>query len=366
MKPFSIYFPQFYPTPTNDRAWGSGFTDWSLVATANLYERWTRRAPRRGLYDGSDPVVQLSQLEEMKSSGLGGAALYHYWFYSHQELRAVESTLLASPSPLPWFLIWASEGWSRRWLGDPTPIVELTHEPTLAEVQAHCRYLVRCFERPDYFHWNGKPLFIWYNLGHFQRPAEVVDMYRSSFRQLGIDVSFGHFVKNPFEAQYAKLVDLTYMFEPRLFFGNQRAARGSGAKHLFDHLRSLIGHRASAQLLILLDKLQQKGKVYRAADFVAYLDSAERQAFLDSIEGPLQEVLSPGWNNTPRYAERFTALEDIPPVDFGRLIRQAQARREDLPPLINAWNEWSEGAAIEPCAYFGTRYVDALAEPSAR
>ncbi|ARN22641.1 hypothetical protein A4W93_23520 [Piscinibacter gummiphilus] len=330
------------------------------MATANLHDRWARRAPSRGFYDGSDPAVQLSQMAEMKASGLGGVALYHYWFYSHQELPAVESTLLSSPSPLPWFLIWATESWSRRWLGDPSPIVDLTHEPAVAEVDAHCRHLVRCFERPDYFQWNGKPLFVWYNLGHFHRPAEVVDMYRSGFRKLGVDVSFGHFVKNPFEVPHSRLVDLTYVFEPRLYFGSQRAARGSGAKRMFDHLRSVLGNRASTQLLILLDKWQQKGKVYHATDFVKYMGSPERKAFLDSIDGPLQEVLSPGWNNTPRYGERFTALEALDPADFGRLIRQAQGMRDDIPPLINAWNEWSEGAAIEPCAYFGTRYVDAL------
>ena len=41
----------------------------------------------------------------------------------------------------------------------------------------------------------------------------------------------------------------------------------------------------------------------------------------------------------------------------------AAARVITLPPLINAWNEWSEGAAIEPCAYLGTRYLDALRAP---
>ena len=66
----------------------------------------------------------------------------------------------------------------------------------------------------------------------------------------------------------------------------------------------------------------------------------------------------PGWNNAPRYGERFTALADVPAAAFGELLRAPS--RSDLPLLINAWNEWSEGAAIEPCAYLGTRYLDAL------
>ena len=34
--------------------------------------------------------------------------------------------------------------------------------------------------------------------------------------------------------------------------------------------------------------------------------------------------------------------------------------KSDLPPLVNAWNEWTEGAAIEPCAYLGRSYLDAV------
>jgi hypothetical protein len=38
------------------------------------------------------------------------------------------------------------------------------------------------------------------------------------------------------------------------------------------------------------------------------------------------------------------------------------ASAPDLPILVNAWNEWTETAAIEPCAYLGTRYADAIAK----
>jgi hypothetical protein len=76
------------------------------------------------------------------------------------------------------------------------------------------------------------------------------------------------------------------------------------------------------------------------------------------LPGLVQEVISPGWNNAPRYAKRFTRLEDVPPAFFRTMLEDA-SRSNGLPPLINAWNEWSEGAAIEPCAYLGSRYLDA-------
>lgn len=362
MKPFSIYFPQFYPTPTNDRAWGKGFTDWSLVAHANLHDRWARRAPRRGFYDGADPVVHRTQMDEMVAAGLGGMAVYHYWFYTHHELPVFEQTLLAERGgiDLPWFLVWASEGWSRRWIGDASPIASLAKEPTQPDIEAHCLYLLHCFEQPSYFRWQGKPLFVWYHLDHFTHPRRVIEQYREALRRHGVDIAVGHFIKNPFEVRYSALTDLSYLFEPRLYFGMRRAARGSRAKQAFELVQRLMGEPAAQRLLTLLDRVQQKGHTYPADDHLRYLRSDERARLVSSLSGTVQEVISPGWNNTPRYVDRFTALQDIPPQQFGELARQAAARVDTLPALINAWNEWSEGAAIEPCAYFGTRYLDAM------
>ena len=367
MNPFSIYFPQFYPTPTNDRAWGQGFTDWALVAQANLYDRWSRRAPRRGFYDGSDPAVHFSQTAEMRAAGLAGMGVYHYWFYTHQELPAFEQTLLGTPqqNDFPWFLIWASESWSRRWIGDPSPIVSLAKVPEQADIETHCRYLLKCFDHPAYFRWQDKPLFVWYHLDHFSDPHRVVEQYRETMRRHGVEIAVGQFLKNTFEFRHSGLTDLSYLFEPRLYFGTRRAGRGSRSKAVMETVERLLGEHTARRLLTLVDRVQQKGHTYPADDFLEYLRSDERARLVASLSGVIQEVISPGWNNTPRYDARFTALQDVPTEQFGELTRSAAARVASLPPLINAWNEWSEGAAVEPCAYYGTRYLDALTRAGA-
>jgi hypothetical protein len=358
MKPYSIYFPQFYPIPTNDKAWGVGFTDWTLVANANLRERWSRRAPLRGFYDGADSLVHSAQMEEMVASGLGGMAVYHYWFYTHQELSAFEQTLLngGDRNDLPWFLIWASEDWSRRWLGDSSRILTLNNEPSRADIELHCHYLLACFERPSYFRWCDRPLFVWYNLDHFKFPEKVIKQYRECFQALGVEVAMGSFLKKPFENKYSTLTDVTYLFEPRLFFHQQRLVR-SVAKPILDVSKRLFGENVVRRLLISTERVR-KGRIFSAQEFLDYWRSQERLELISSLPGSIQEVLSPGWNNTPRYGEYFTALEDIRPEYFSELINTAKLKNPSLPPLINAWNEWSEGAAIEPCAYFGRRYLD--------
>ncbi len=362
MKPFAIYFPQFYPTATNNKAWGTGFTDWALVANANMRDIWPRRAPAAGFYDGASPLVHARQMNEAKDANLGGFATYHYWFYTHQELNAFETTMLAnatSENTLPWFLVWATESWSKRWLANPEILLNLSSAPTQHEIELHCDYLATCFAHPTYTHWHGKPLFVWYNLGHFNQPESVVISYREAMLRRGFDIAVAHFVKNPFDLAYCAFTDASYMFEPRLFFNSKKAARGDVAKLVLTMIKKVVGTAGAEALLVAMDRMQKAGTTHSAAHFLAYMDSPERAAWLASTKQPCQEVLSPGWNNSPRYGDRFTALQPLDPSIFGKLVGDALGK-SDLPPLLNAWNEWTEGAAIEPCAYLGRRYLDAV------
>lgn len=363
MYPFAIYFPQFYPTLTNDRVWGKDFTDWALLANANVRAaNDRRRSPARGFYDGADRAVHHAQLAEMQASGLAGVGLYHYWFYTHQELDAFEQTLMVDPGPTatPWFLIWATEGWTKRWIGDHTTIVALDPDPNDALVEAHCRHLARCFASPCYFRWQGRPLFVWYNLAHFASPGRTVDRYRAALQRHGVEAAMAGFIKSASDIALTAHTDASYVFEPRMFFNMGRADRGSAARWAFDRAVLLIGRDNANRLMVRAEKMtQREGRLFNADDFMSYLASDERAELLSGVPHSLQEVVSPGWNNAPRYDRRFTALEDLSGPQFAKLVAKAAASGT-LPPLINAWNEWTEHAAIEPCAYMGTRYLDAL------
>lgn len=361
MKPFAIYFPQFYSIPVNEKAWGAYFTDWTLVANANLHQLWDRRAPQRGYYDGSSCDIHLEQLAEAHNSGLAGFGVYHYWFYTHQELGAFEHTLRNNKNSQQssWFLIWASESWSKRWVGDATELINLSKTPTDYEVAAHCEYLAQSFASPHYYKWRGRYFFVIYNLSHFTNPQNVVDQYRNEFIKRGLEVAIVCYIKNPFEVSYTTFVDAVYLFEPRLFFGFANGFKGNSSKYLFDKFNNLFGSNAAEKLLVLADSFKPKSKTYTEQQFLKYLNSQKRQEFSETIKISVQTILSPGWNNTPRYGERFTALEPLSDESFSFCLKNS-IKSSDLPPLINAWNEWSEGAAIEPCVYYGRRYLDEI------
>jgi hypothetical protein len=363
MNPFAIYFPQFYPIPANDRAWGIGFTDWALLANANMLNLWQRRAPKAGYYDGSSRITHHRQIAEAKCSGLGGFALYHYWFYTQQVLGAFENTLLSgtsSESSFPWFLIWATESWSKRWVGNSQVLIELPSNPTRTQIESHCDHLAICFSHPDYVRWRHKPLFVFYNLAHFVRPESIVVAYRSALFARGVDVAIGHFVKRPSDFSYCSFVDLSYLFEPRLFFSSISKSRGLLASKLLVAFEKISSRQLREAALVVVDKLFcKRGLSISDRKFLYYLVSSARSEYLSAIPHPYQEVVSPGWNNTPRYRGNFTELRPLAPAAFANIIENSLSK-SDLPVLINAWNEWSEGAAVEACAYYGTRYLDAI------
>ena len=125
MDRYAIFFPQFRQVKVNDDAWGVGFTDWALVASANAFDRWERRAPAGGFYNLSNSNEVNKQFQDAANSGLDGFGVYHYRFEDGPELAAVEHYLEDAqlPDGFGYFFIWANENWSKRWAGRDTELL---------------------------------------------------------------------------------------------------------------------------------------------------------------------------------------------------------------------------------------------------
>jgi lipopolysaccharide biosynthesis protein len=76
----------------------------------------------------------------------------------------------------------------------------------------------------------------------------------------------------------------------------------------------------------------------------------------------------PGWDNEPRKPNRGITFVNSTPAKYGewlgwacRKVMQSNAPEERI-VFINAWNEWAEGAHLEPDRHFGYAYLKATAE----
>jgi hypothetical protein len=71
-----------------------------------------------------------------------------------------------------------------------------------------------------------------------------------------------------------------------------------------------------------------------------------------------------GWDNTPRLGQCATIFHDDSPEAYEEWLRAlVSAARLGDPEhrlvFVNAWNEWAEGAHLEPDARFAMGYLGA-------
>ena len=73
----------------------------------------------------------------------------------------------------------------------------------------------------------------------------------------------------------------------------------------------------------------------------------------------------PGWDNTARRGDAATVYVDSSPARYAAWLRSARARERRIRGgrglvFVNAWNEWAEGAVLEPTTRFGFSYLCAV------
>jgi hypothetical protein len=364
MKRYAIFFPQFHQIKVNDQAWGYGFTDWSLVSVANVFDYWKRRAPIDGFYDLADERVVERQFASAAQAGVEGFGIYHYWFEDGSELGAVERYLQHAklPDNFDFFYIWANESWSKRWAGKDTEILKtVATQPSLEEVSRHVSYLKPYMESASYTRVSGQPLFVIYRPEFFKEPAATVALYREEFEKIGLNPLIGYCLKSTSDAEYSNIFDFCYLFEPRLFFNFGGIRKSKLVHSLYRKIMHAVPYAQAERWSAMVGKLLNKvSKTYSFKDFLEYFSSSERNELISKLACPTQNILPSGWNNAPRYRKQFTELEVPDSNQFAAMLGNALGNTRcasDIPLLCNAWNEWSEGAAIEPCHYLGDRLL---------
>jgi len=99
-------------------------------------------------------------------------------------------------------------------------------------------------------------------------------------------------------------------------------------------------------------------------------DMAKTLAKKDCLEIPDEGVpvfrgVFPGWDNTARKAYSNASCYLLSPDDYSKWLRRVilWEREHNAPNLryvfVNAWNEWAEGAHLEPDSRNGYAYLEA-------
>jgi len=97
--------------------------------------------------------------------------------------------------------------------------------------------------------------------------------------------------------------------------------------------------------------------VKETASIYPYLKAKASATGLDFIP-----TVAPGWDNSPRLKKDAYVVVGSGPALFERQCRQALncVDKKQQMVLVEAWNEWGEGAVIAPDKQHGFKYLDAL------
>ena len=335
----AFYLPQYHPVPDNDRWWGTGFTEWTNVARGvpRFVGHYQPRIPRDlGHYRLEGTAVLRQQIALAQGAGIGGFVFYFYWFNGRRLLDGPLEAFLSDPTlAMPFCLMWANENWTRRWDGSEHEVLlsqdyRDEDEPVLVDT------FIRHFDDPRYIRLEGRPVLFVYRAGLIAGGAATVARWREAFAAKGhqpvfvMAQSFGD--RDPREHG----MDAAVEFPPH---------------KLTEHLPQLNGQ------LRMLD-FAADARIFDY-EVVAGASDLSRQPY-DLIRTAL-----PGWDNDARRQGRGMTIHGATPASYeawlGRLIGAANEQKVlgEALVCINAWNEWAEGAYLEPDVHYGAAFLNA-------
>jgi lipopolysaccharide biosynthesis protein len=346
----TFYLPQYHPIKENDEHWGKGFTEWTNVVNAKprfVGHQQPLLPTDLGFYDLRLAENIASQIQLAKQHGIYGFCFYYYWFSRERLLeKPLDIFLEHKEWDFNFMIAWANENWTKRWDGMDEDVI-IAQKYLESDPLSFIKDVEHILLDSRYIRENGKPVLVVYRGSKLGDPALYIKTWREYFQEkhnldlhilsvLGLDVSD----PRPFG------FDAGIEFEPltiakRTDFNKQKPAPIN------------VFHK-------LLDKDFQGG----VADY--------RQVALNSTRSPFSfptyKSVMPSWDNDARKKGKgptifYGANPDIYGQWLDNTINHQKKRAKGSPLIfINAWNEWAEGAVLEPTMHNGHAFLNRTVE----
>ena len=339
VKAIAFYLPQFHPVSENDAWWGKGFTEWTNVTRASPQfagHHQPQLPGELGFYDLRLDEVREQQARLAREHGLHGFCYYYYWFNGRRILeKPLQRMLYAGTPDFPFCICWANENWTRRWDGLDNEVL-LKQEHTEASDLAFIQDVLPILNDPRYIRVRGAPLLLVYRVDLLPDPLRTSAVWRQVCKEAGLG------------AIHLCAVETAGNIDPY--------AVG------FDSAAQFPPHRL---------------QIRRADDAVGTLSPDFTGEIYDYEWSVVEEINAPpasyprfrgvmtSWDNTARRGTASHIFVNADPQTYEVWLRGVvDATRRDLPAgerflFINAWNEWAEGAHLEPDQKFGRAYLEA-------
>jgi len=337
IKTIAFYLPQFHPIKENDEWWGKGFTEWTNVTKAipQYVGHYQPHLPYDlGFYDLRLKEVLQRQVELAKNYGIYGFCFHFYWFNGRRVLEK-PLELFAKEIDFPFCVNWANENWTRRWDGLEHDVL-LKQDYSQQDDIEFIKEVAKLFKNKNYIKINNKPLLMIYRPKLFPNIKETVKRWRNWCKNNGIGEIY---------------LVLTHSFE-------KIDPRDIG----FDAAVEFPPNRFG------LKKINNKIEFFNCnfqGDVFSYDELIEKSLKNNSKNFKKFKGICPGWDNEARKPGKGTSLYSATPEKYKKWLDELckitvdKFSSEERLIFVNAWNEWAEGAHLEPDQHYGYAYLQA-------
>ena len=367
----ALYLPQFHPVEANDKYWGKGFTEWTNVAKSkSLFKgHYQPRIPADlGFYDLRMPEIRKQQAKLAKEAGIEGFCYWHYWFGNGQEVlqRPFDEVVQSGEPDFPFCLGWALHDWTTKTWNKESALVKdsiIFKQSFLGDEDyiTHFYRLLDAFKDQRYITVDGKLLFSIYNPRMMPDPKHFMDLWNTLAELNGLP-GF-HFVcvvdSMPIISR-ENIRDVDKTVDDNV---EELKSLGFDAVELENHKYAEI--RAGGKLKKIFFAVLRK-----VAPGVL-IDKYDYSKIVKNMYSPSEEredvypQLIVGWDRSPRAGRNAIIYVNDTPDEFEKAVRIAIGCVQNKEPehrliFLNSWNEWGEGAYMEPDLKYGKGKLDAL------
>lgn len=344
----AFHLPQYHQIPENDKWWGVGFTEWVNTKRAKkLYK--THYQPKTPL---DNHYYDLSKIEDLKwqmdlarEYGLDGFCYYHYWFNGKMLLEKPMEIMRGLDERLPYMFCWANEPWTRSWDGKKDVLIDQVYSG-VKDWAAHFDYFIRFFLDERYIKIDNRPVLVLYRTSSISECDKMIDYWNNRCKEYGFSGIYCIEEKNGFQSACMSQKTLGYLeFEPlytswRLGAVNKLADKLLSAAFNVLHGTKVKIHSYKRYWNCIVNR-ERKVDCNKSISIGAFVD----------------------WDNTARKGANGSFFYGASPKVFEEYMKKQLeiAKKLNSPfVFINAWNEWGEGAYLEPDTLHGLEYLEAL------
>lgn len=350
-KLISFYLPQFHSFPSNDDWFGRGFTEWTN-ATKTVPQYTGHYQPHLpidvGFYNLETEQAMKRQIELAKQYGIYGFSFYYYWYSGKKIMEKPIQMFLENKSlDMPFFMFWANENWSHLWGNGAAEEILYKQEIIEGDAEKFMADILPYMQDSRYIKIDNKPLLIIYNPEIY--PLDVLTAFVDKIRQIAKD--------NGFNDLYINTIMKPFM-EPGVYKDYLKTIHFDGIVEFLPGCMHNLFKRIKKKIYNPLFK----GNCLDVEEFV------ESKRYLYDSDARVFKGLFPMWDNTARRCYKGATIFESSPKLYKKWLNDIINWTKKNNPeneqyvFINAWNEWAEGAHIEPDQKYGYAYLQATKE----